>query len=180
MSTATWHAGGGYPRRPGLPDSVCQQGGHLRAILRQLVDEDRSVWTQSHPPPARGVLPCRHAPACGRPGDARHRSTRPAGDPVELHLPGGHGLPLQVAKDAGQLQVEWLGMETDYVGYRLGLSPKRASWLVDWLRNLAKEGRVEAKPMSQGLGRLSHWTGSVPSWRPCMPGRRPSRARKAT
>ena len=57
--------------------------------------------TQSHPPPARGVLPCRHAPVCGRPGDARRRSTRPAGDPVELHLPGGHGLPLQVAKDVG-------------------------------------------------------------------------------
>ncbi|CAE7245404.1 unnamed protein product, partial [Symbiodinium natans] len=46
------------------------------------------------------------------------------------------------------------GMETDYVGYKLGLSKKRADWLVGWLREKVAAGKVSAKEMSQGLGRL--------------------------
>ena len=76
------------------------------------------------------------------------------GIPLSYTYLAAMGYPFKWPKTRGGFKVEWLGMETDYVGYRLGLSPKRASWLVDWLRNLAKEGRAEAKPMSQGLGRL--------------------------
>ena len=50
--------------------------------------------------------------------------------------------------------MEWLGMETEYPTYKLGLSLKRATWLVDWLRLLARTGRTEAKAFAQGLGRL--------------------------
>ncbi|CAE7337416.1 HCBT2 [Symbiodinium microadriaticum] len=50
--------------------------------------------------------------------------------------------------------LESLGMETDYPGHQLGLSKKRADWLVEWLRDKATRGRVSAKEFSQGLGRL--------------------------
>ena len=45
-------------------------------------------------------------------------------------------------------------METEYPSYKLGLSPKRGSWLVEWLRGLAESGKAEARSFAQGLGRL--------------------------
>ena len=48
--------------------------------------------------------------------------------------------------------MEWLGMETEYPTYKLGLSLKRATWLVEWLRLLARTGKTEAKAFAQGLG----------------------------
>ena len=34
-------------------------------------------------------------------------------------------------------------METEYPSYKLGLSLKRATWLVEWLRGLAESGKAE-------------------------------------
>ena len=45
-------------------------------------------------------------------------------------------------------------METNYPHHQLGLSKKRADWLVEWLQDKAVKGRVSAKEFSQGLGRL--------------------------
>ena len=45
-------------------------------------------------------------------------------------------------------------METECPTYKLGLSLKRATWLVEWLRLLARTGKTEAKAFAQGLGRL--------------------------
>ena len=45
-------------------------------------------------------------------------------------------------------------METNYPHHQLGLSKKRADWLVEWLEDKAVRGRVSAKEFSQGLGRL--------------------------
>ena len=45
-------------------------------------------------------------------------------------------------------------METDYSCYKLGMSATRAAWLSGWLREKATAGRIEAKEMQQGLGRL--------------------------
>ena len=45
-------------------------------------------------------------------------------------------------------------METEYSSYRLGLTRKRANWLVHWLREVVKSGSVTARDMSQGVGRL--------------------------
>ena len=45
-------------------------------------------------------------------------------------------------------------METEYSSYRLGLTEKRATWLVTWLRDKVRAGKVTAKEMAQGLGRL--------------------------
>ena len=40
-------------------------------------------------------------------------------------------------------------METEYPTYKLGLSLKRATWLVEWLRLLARTGKTEAKAFAQ-------------------------------
>ena len=36
-------------------------------------------------------------------------------------------------------------METEYSSYRLGLTEKRARWLVTWLREKSRAGNVTAK-----------------------------------
>ena len=64
------------------------------------------------------------------------------------------GYPFKWAKTRGGYRVEWLGMETEYSSYRLGMSKKRASWLSTWLNDKVTAGRVSAKEMQQGLGRL--------------------------
>ena len=44
------------------------------------------------------------------------------------------GYPFKWSKTRGGYRVEWLGVETEYSSYRLGLTEKRAGWLVAWLR----------------------------------------------
>ena len=60
------------------------------------------------------------------------------------------GYPFKWAKTRGGFRVEWLGMETEYPSYKLGLSLKRATWLVEWLRGLAESGKAEARSFAQG------------------------------
>ena len=64
------------------------------------------------------------------------------------------GYPFKWAKSRGGFRVEWLGMETEYSSFRLGLSAKRALWRVSWLRQTVETGYITAKEMAQGLGRL--------------------------
>ena len=64
-----------------------------------------------------------------------------------------HGISFQVGyKTRGGFRVEWLGMETEYSSYRLGLTEKR---LVSWLRDKMGAGNVAATEMRPpGLCRL--------------------------
>ena len=64
------------------------------------------------------------------------------------------GYPFKWSKTRGGYRVEWLGMESEYSSYRLGLTEKRARWLVTWLREKSRAGNVTAKEMAQGWGRL--------------------------
>ena len=50
--------------------------------------------------------------------------------------------------------MEWIGLFTDYPTYRLGLSPKRAAWMREWVQDLATSGVTSSKHFEQGLGRL--------------------------
>lgn len=70
-----------------------------------------------------------------------------------LHL-STLGFPFKWAKQRGGMHVEWIGLYSDYPTYRLGLSPKRAQWMADWVGGLAEKGVVTAKQFEQGLGRL--------------------------
>ena len=45
-------------------------------------------------------------------------------------------------------------METEYNSYRLGLTKKRADWVVNWLRKVVIGSSVVARDMYEGLGRL--------------------------
>ena len=64
------------------------------------------------------------------------------------------GYPCKWAKTRGGYRVEWLGMETERSSYRLGMSNKRASWLSTWLNEKVTAGKISAKEMQQGPGRL--------------------------
>ena len=71
----------------------------------------------------------------------RDTTEGPTRDTIVMESAGG-GYPFKWAKTRGGFRVEWLGMETEYPSYKLGLSLKRATWLVEWLRGLAvSEGR---------------------------------------
>ncbi|CAL1134668.1 unnamed protein product [Cladocopium goreaui] len=64
------------------------------------------------------------------------------------------GFPFKWAKQRGGLRVEWIGLFSDYSVYKLGLSPSRARWMHDWVKELADTGTTTAKNFEQGLGRL--------------------------
>ena len=83
----------------------------------------------------------------------RDRSGR-MGVPLAFVFLAALGFPFKWAKTRGGFRVEWLGMETEYGSYRLGLSSKRANWLGNWLREICTEGSVSGRNMAQGLGRL--------------------------
>ena len=72
-----------------------------------------------------------------------YRSPGEDGHCPQLPLPLGYGLPLQMGQDERGLQSGY----GDGVFQLLGLTHKRASWLVHWLQFTANE-------MAQGLGRL--------------------------
>ena len=136
---------------------VHQQGGHLRRELRQLlVDPHRRARDKGYAPssPSSGTVPDRHAPVRGRPGVASHHSERADRHRPQLLLLDGARYPFKWSKTRGRYRVEWLGMETEYSSYRLGLTEKRAKWLVTWLREKSRAENVTAKEMAQGLGRL--------------------------
>ena len=64
------------------------------------------------------------------------------------------GFPFKWAKQRGGLRVEWIGLYTDYPTYRTGLSPSRATWMRNWVLDLATRGNTTSKNFEQGLGRL--------------------------
>eukprot|EP00435_Cladocopium_sp_Y103_P046262 s364_g13.t1 len=79
------------------------------------------------------------------------------------------GFPFKWSKQRGGLRVEWIGLYTDYPTYRLGLSPKRAVWMRDWVHGLAIRGTTTiAKDFEQGLGRLGFSSLALVWERPCL------------
>ena len=70
---------------------------------------------------------------------------------VGLGAKGRQGIPMcyLLLATRGGFRVEWLGMETDYVGDKLGLSKRRADWLVEWLRGKVAASKVSATEMSR-------------------------------
>ena len=49
------------------------------------------------------------------------------------------GFPFKWSKQRVGMKVEWIGLFADYTSMKLGLSPKRASWLSDWVLKVAKD-----------------------------------------
>ena len=78
------------------------------------------------------------------------------------------GFPFKWSKQRGGEKVEWIGFFSDYTSMKLGLSPKRSAWLSDRTLGVAKGGRITAKEMEQGLGRLGFAANALTWERPFL------------
>ena len=78
------------------------------------------------------------------------------------------GFPFKWAKQRGGLKVEWIGLFADYTSMKLGLSPKRATWLSGWTLGVARSGKISLKEMEQGLGRLGFAANALTWERPFL------------
>ena len=73
------------------------------------------------------------------------------------------GFPFKWSKTKGGLNVQWVGYETAYASFRLGISERRATWLSEWAGKVAKEGKVTWDDFACGLGRLGFGANAL-SW----------------
>ena len=64
------------------------------------------------------------------------------------------GVPMKLSKFHGGFRVEWIGLYVDYTTYSVGLSEKRASWLIGWIQGVLKLGKVGTRDFAGALGRL--------------------------
>ena len=73
------------------------------------------------------------------------------------------GFPFKWSKTKEGLNVQWVGYETAYASFRLGISERRASWLSEWTGKVAKEGKDTWADFAFGLGRLGFGANAL-SW----------------
>ncbi|CAK9072609.1 unnamed protein product, partial [Durusdinium trenchii] len=78
------------------------------------------------------------------------------------------GAPFKWAKQRGGLTSEWIGLTTDYRTFSMGLSERRAGWLIDWIGSLRLRKEVEYREFSAGLGRLGFAALALPWERPLL------------
>jgi len=78
------------------------------------------------------------------------------------------GVPFKWQKMRGGLQVDWVGLHSDYILYKLGLSVSRAAWLSDWCLKVAEAGLVDPRLFTSGLGRLCFASGTLHWERPFL------------
>ena len=71
------------------------------------------------------------------------------------------GVPFKWPKLRGGIQVDWIGLHTDYGLYQLGLSLARASWLAEWCNHIASTGSIDPRLFTSGLGRLCFAAGTL-------------------
>ncbi|CAE7463581.1 unnamed protein product, partial [Symbiodinium pilosum] len=73
------------------------------------------------------------------------------------------GFPFKWAKTCGGFVVEWVGFETAYSSFKLGLSQRRAEWLIRWCMDVATSARTTWSDFSRALGRLGFGANAL-SW----------------
>ena len=64
------------------------------------------------------------------------------------------GVPFQITKVRGGVEVDWIGLQGCYISMRLGLSPLRSAWLADCCDDIVRRGRAHTRELAAGLGRL--------------------------
>ena len=96
-----------------------------------------------------------------------------AGRAQDINLLGGIiffwtavGIPLRWDKSRGGTEVEWIGFFCDYWGSRLGISLKRATWLIDWMRKQVAARSADMADFTAVLGRLCFTMGPLDVLRP--------------
>ena len=78
------------------------------------------------------------------------------------------GSPFKWKKQRGGLVTEWIGLTTDYGSYSLGLSERRASWLVDWISRVCQRKLVWPGEFASCLGRLGFAATALPWEKPFL------------
>ena len=72
------------------------------------------------------------------------------------------------SKQRGGLVTEWIGLTTDYGSYSLGLSERRAGWLVDWIGRVCQRKLVWPGEFASCLGRLGFAATALPWEKPFL------------
>lgn len=78
------------------------------------------------------------------------------------------GAPFKWAKQRGGLVTEWIGLTTDYRSFSMGLSERRAAWVVQWIDSLNRRKEVTCREFSAGLGRLGFSALALPWEKPLL------------
>ncbi len=78
------------------------------------------------------------------------------------------GFPISWEKIQGGDSMAWVGYELLLKEHALGLSASRASWCVEWLRRLLRDGSARMSDFRAGLGRLSFACGALEYERPFL------------
>ena len=78
------------------------------------------------------------------------------------------GAPFKWAKQRGGLVTEWIGLTTDYRTFAMGLSERRARWVLEWIQSLRTRKEVTYREFSAGLGRLGFSALALPWERPFL------------
>ena len=73
------------------------------------------------------------------------------------------GVPLSWPKVRGGFTYTWLGLELNRADWSLGLSERRAQWLLGWLAAVLDAGSVDVEDLRGALGRMS-WAYSALSY----------------
>ncbi len=78
------------------------------------------------------------------------------------------GVPLSWHKSQGGDVVRWIGYEVNLASLALGITARRAAWCVDFLLQLARDGRTDVGRLRSGLGRLCFVVGALEWERPFL------------
>ena len=78
------------------------------------------------------------------------------------------GLPLSWSKIGGGERVEWVGYELLLREAQLGITEKRAGWLLAWYCRLLEDGVVQVGRFQEGLGRAAFVCGALEYDRPFL------------
>ena len=70
-------------------------------------------------------------------------------------------VPLSWSKVKGGVETEWVGYWLDVRTFSVGISAKRAAWLIEWLNRKLEDKVVVAREIREGLGRLSFAAGPL-------------------
>ena len=78
------------------------------------------------------------------------------------------GVPIAWHKVRGGIERDFVGYWVDVARFRVGLSERRAAWLVKWLRDQAAARAIGSREFREGLGRLGFAAGPLVGLRPYL------------
>ena len=78
------------------------------------------------------------------------------------------GTPISWDKMRGGQSYEWVGLQINLTNHSLGISEKRASWLLRWTERVIQERSVKVSDLTAVLGRLSYAAGPLERIRPFL------------